>query len=256
MEATTRPAAGGTIGIPVPGAAEPMGAYVSRPAGDGPWPAVIVGFEMFGLTPYIRRTADRLASLGLLAVVPDFYHRTAPGFSGTADEPGRARAFALLDRLTREEVEADLLATFTHLEQREHTVGRPGMAGFSLGGHIAFYAASRLPLGAVATVYPGWLDAAGTALSRPGPLLDLAGGIARQGCRILYVVGADDHVITPESTRRVALRLAAAGVPHEVVVYPDTPHGFLADDRPTFRPTPATSTWHHHSTTFLPQPRP
>ena len=67
MEATTRPAAGGTIGIPVPGAAEPMGAYVSRPAGDGPWPAVIVGFEMFGLTPYIRRTADRLASLGLLA---------------------------------------------------------------------------------------------------------------------------------------------------------------------------------------------
>jgi carboxymethylenebutenolidase len=251
MQATSRPAAGGTVGIPVAGSAEPMAAYVSRPAGDGPWPSVIVGFEMFGLTPYIRRTADRLAGLGLLAVVPDFYHRTAPGFSGTADEPGRARAFALLDRLTRQEVTADLLATLTHLEQREDTAGRPGMVGFSLGGHIAFYAASQLPLSAVATVYPGWLDVAGTALSRPGPLVDLTPRIAEQGCRLLYVVGADDHVITPDQTRLVGQRLAAAGVPHEIVVYPDTPHGFLADDRPTFRPTPATTTWHHLSATLL-----
>lgn len=65
------------------------------------------------------------------------------------------------------------------------------------------------------------------------------------------MVGADDHVITPDQTRLVGQRLAAAGVPHEIVVYPDTPHGFLADDRPTFRPTPATTTWHHLSATLL-----
>jgi carboxymethylenebutenolidase len=252
MQAQFPAVAGESVGIRVAGSAEPMGAYVSRPVGEGPWPAVIVGFEMFGLTPYIRRTADRLAGLGLLAVVPDFYHRTAPGFCGTVDEQGRARAYALLDRLTRQEVTADLLATLAHLEQREDTVGRPGMAGFSLGGHIAFYAACQVPLSAVATVYPGWLDVPGTALSRPEPLLDLTEGIAAQGCRLLYVVGADDHVVTPGQTALAAQRLAAAGVPHQVVVYPGTPHGFLADDRPTFRPSAATATWHRLAATFRP----
>ncbi|WUH94847.1 dienelactone hydrolase family protein [Streptomyces sp. NBC_00433] len=245
MEATTA-----TVGIPVAGTAEPMTAYVSRPAGDGPWPAVIVGFEMFGLTPYIRRTADRLAGLGLLAVVPDFYHRTAPGFSGTADDRGRAEAYALLDRLTRQEVTADLLATLAHLEHREDTAGRARMAGFSLGGHLAFYAASHVPLAAVAVVYPGWLDTPGTALSRPEPLLDLTPGIAEQGCRLLYLVGSDDHVVTPAQTRLTTRRLAAAGVPHQVVVYPDTPHGFLADDRPTFHPAASADAWHHLASTL------
>jgi carboxymethylenebutenolidase len=243
MQAQSRPVVGETVGIPVPGSGEPMAAYVARPAEGGPWPAVIVGFEMFGVTPYIRRTADRLAGVGLLAVVPDFYHRTAPGFSGTADEEGRAEGYALLNRLARAEVTADLLATLAHLEQRTDTAGRPGMAGFSLGGHLAFYAASQVPLGAVVAVYPGWLDVAGTALSVPGPLLDLAPGIAGQGCRVVYLVGADDHVVTPDQTRLTGQRLAAAGVPHEVVVYPDAPHGFLADERPTFRPAAAADAW-------------
>jgi carboxymethylenebutenolidase len=238
------PVAGGMTAVEVPGAAAPMGVYASRPVGGGPWPAVIVGFEMFGLTPYVRRVADRLAGLGLHAVAPDFHHRTAPGFSGTADAAGRARGLALLERLTREEVAADLRAVTDHLDGDGGTVGRPSMAGFSLGGHLAYYAATQLPLAAVALVYPGWLDTAGTALSRPEPLLDLTPGIGARGdCRLLYLVGADDHVAPPEQTRRVADRLAAAGVRHEVVVYPDTPHGFLADERETFRPEAAADAW-------------
>ncbi|WP_329171907.1 dienelactone hydrolase family protein [Streptomyces sp. NBC_01477] len=256
MEAQSRPArpvVSGTVGIPVAGAAGAMAGYVSRPAGGGPWPAVIVGFEMFGLTPYIRGTAERLAGLGLLAVVPDFYHRTAPGFSGTADEQGRARGYALLNRLTREEVRADLLATLAHLEQREDTSGRPGMVGFSLGGHLAFYAASQVPLSVAAVVYPGWLDVAGTALSTPDPLLDLAQGIAEQGCRVLYLVGADDHVVTADQTRLTAQRLTAAGVPHEVVVYPGTPHGFLADGRDTYRSGAARDAWRRLALALTPR---
>ncbi|MFG1806824.1 dienelactone hydrolase family protein [Streptomyces sp. NPDC049040] len=244
MEAISGPVTGRTVHITVAGATEPMAAYVARPAGGGPWPAVIVGFEMFGVTPYIRRTADRLAGLGLLAVVPDFHHRTAPGFCGTADERGRAQGHALLDRLTREGVKADLLAVIAHLEERGDSAGRPAMAGFSLGGHLAFYAASQVPLSAAAVVYPGWLDVTGTALSTPDPLLDLTQGIADQGCRVLYLVGADDHVVTQDQTRLTRQRLTAAGVPHEVVVYPGTPHGFLADERDTYRPREASDAWH------------
>ncbi|WP_333768409.1 hypothetical protein [Streptomyces sp. IBSBF 2435] len=55
------------------------------------------------------------------------------------------------------------------------------MGGFSLGGHLAFYAASQVPLSVAAVVYPGWLDVAGTALSTPDPLLDLARGSPSRG---------------------------------------------------------------------------
>lgn len=234
----------GSVAVAVPGVARPMAVYVARPAGEGPWPAVVVGFEMFGVTPYIRRVADRLAGLGLLAVVPDFYHRTAPGHSGTADAGGRARGLELIGRLTREEVGADLEAVLDRLERRPDTRGLPSMAGFSLGGHLAWFAATRVPLAAVAAVYPGWLDTPGTALSRPEALLGLTPKIAdRGGCRVLYLAGADDHVATPEQTARVRERLASAGVPHEVVVYPGTPHGFLADERDTYRPAAAEDAW-------------
>ncbi|MBY8879414.1 dienelactone hydrolase family protein [Actinacidiphila acidipaludis] len=232
--------------VAVPAGDGTMAAYVAEPSGPGApgrRPAVIVGFEMFGLTPYVRRLADRFAGLGHLAIVPDFYHRTAPGHSGTADEEGRARGYALLGQLDRDEVRQDLTATLAYLDRRNHTTGRTAMVGFSLGGHLAFFAATQVPLAAVAMVYPGWLDVAGTALSAPGPLLDLAPGAAEHGGRLLYLVGADDHVVTAGQTRLTAAALTAAGVRHEIVVYPDTPHGFLADERDTYRPDQAADAW-------------
>ena len=110
-------------------------------------------------------------------------------------------------------------------------------------------------LGAVAAVYPGWLDTAGTALSADGPLLALTGEIAEQGGRLLYLVGADDHVVTADQTRLTGEALFGAGVPHELVVYPDTPHGFLADERDTFRPEQADDAWRRIAV-FLAEDRP
>jgi carboxymethylenebutenolidase len=222
---------------------EAMGAYVARPVEPGDHPGVIVGSEMFGVTGYIRRTTDRIAALGYTAIAPDFYHRTAPGFEGQATPEGRARGFELLQRLDREEVLADVRAAMAYLTDQAHTGGRMGMAGFSLGGHLAFFAATQLDLAAIAVVYPGWLVTEGTALGRTGPVLDLAAGIAKRGGRLLYLSGADDHVITRDETRLVAERLTSAGVSYEMVIYPGTPHGFLADERDTFRPAIAEDAW-------------
>ncbi|MEW2517270.1 dienelactone hydrolase family protein [Actinacidiphila alni] len=220
-----------------------MDAYTARPAEPGVRPAVIVGFEMFGVTAYIRRVADRLAAMGCLAVVPDFHHRTAPGFEGTADDAGRAAGFALLQRLTRDGVLRDVRATVDHLRGLPDAGERIGMVGFSLGGHLAFYAATRIDLAATAVVYPGWLDVTGTALGTPQPLLDLVPGMAGHRGKLLYLMGGKDHVVTPEQNRLAGERLTAAGVRHEVVVYRDGPHGFLADERDSYRPDLAADAW-------------
>lgn len=239
MAGTIPPLTAGEIAIPVGSGS--MTAYLAAPTAPGPRPAVIVGFEMFGVTDYIRRSADRVASLGYVAVVPDFHHRTAPGFAAVADDAGRAEAFALMSRLRREEVREDVRATVAHLAERPDTAGRPvGMVGFSLGGHLAWYAATQVPLAATAVVYPGWLDVTGTALGTPDPLLALTPGMTG---RLLYLMGADDHVVTAGQNRLVERALTEAGVRHEIVVYPHTPHGFLADERDTFREDAAEDAW-------------
>jgi carboxymethylenebutenolidase len=242
MSAAPYPVVTETAAVPVRDSGT-MATHLVRPAAPGPWPAVIVGFEMFGVTDYMRRTAARIAALGHLAVVPDFYHRTSPGFEGAADEAGRAAGLALLGRLERAEVRADLRAVLDHLAGRADTTGRVGMVGFSLGGHLAYFAATQVELAATAVVYPGWLDVTGTALGSPDPVLSLTPGMAGHGGRLLYLIGADDHVVTADQSRLTERALTAAGIRHEAVVYPDTPHGFLADERDTYRPDQAEDAW-------------
>jgi carboxymethylenebutenolidase len=212
-------------------------------AAPGVRPAVIVGFEMFGVTAYIRRVADRLAAMGLLAIVPDFHHRTAPGFEAAADDEGRAAGFALLQRLTRDGVLRDVRASVAHVRGLPDAGERIGMVGFSLGGHLAFYAATQVDLAATAVVYPGWLDVTGTGLGTPDPLLDLVPAMAGHRGKLLYLMGSDDHVVTADQNRLAGERLSAAGVRHEIVVCPGGPHGFLADERDTYRPDLAADAW-------------
>src|ERR1700722_10769717 len=158
--------------IPVPGASAPMQAYLARPAGPGPWPAVLLGFEMFGVTGYLREVAARVAADGYLALVPDFYHWQSADGSHTelpADADGRARGLDLINGLRREQVEADVRAAIEHLSARPDAAGQTAMVGLSAGGHIAYYAATRVPLAAVAVFYPGWLTGSEVGLSRSSP---------------------------------------------------------------------------------------
>jgi len=57
------------------GGSSTMPVYQARPAAPGAYPNVVIGFEMFGVTGYIRAVTDRIAQLGYTAVAPDFYHR-------------------------------------------------------------------------------------------------------------------------------------------------------------------------------------
>lgn len=210
----------------------PMGAYLARPGVPGAFPGVVVGMELFGVDSAVRDACHHLASLGFVALAPDFHHRTAPDTELPRDTAGRDRGFELLHLMTRAQVLDDVGGAVDTL----HGIGceRVGMVGLSVGGHIAYLAATEFHLD-VAVFYGGWLPTTEIPLGRPEPTLSLTPKITG---RVLYLVGENDHVVPPAHQSEIAAALADAGVRHEVVVYPGTGHGFLAAD-----PTTAADAW-------------
>lgn len=220
------------VGIQV-GDGPPMGAYLARPAVPGPFPGVVVGMELFGVDAAVRDACDRLAGLGFVALAPDLHHRTAPGAELARNPAGRERGFELLELMTRTAVLQDVRACIDHLQASgsEHV----SMVGLSLGGHVAYLAATEFDLAAVAIFYGGWLPTTDISLSRPEPTLSLTPAITGQ---VLFLVGENDHVVPLGHQREIADALREADINHEVVVYPGTGHGFLSTD-----PVAAADAW-------------
>jgi carboxymethylenebutenolidase len=220
-----------------------MGAYLARPAAPGRYPGVVIGFQLFGLDAHVRRLADRVAGLGYVALVPDLYHRTAPAADLPMNADGRRRGFELLQQLSRDEVLEDISAAMRYLREVADAGPRTGMIGLSMGGHIAYLAATQLDLAATAVFFPGWLTTTEIRLGRPEPTLTLTPGIAKQDGRLLLLTGEKDHVIPAADREQIADALRKSNVRHEVVVYPDTPHAFFFEGTETFRPEPAADAW-------------
>ncbi|WP_218001879.1 dienelactone hydrolase family protein [Microtetraspora malaysiensis] len=218
-----------------------MDAFVARPAAPGEYPGVIVAHQLFGLTQDVRTVAERIAALGYVVIAPDFYHRSDAGVELAADDQGRARGFALMGELTRDGVLTDVRAAMAYLRDQAGVTGSIGMVGMSMGGHLAYYAATRLDELAVTIVlYAGWLTGTDIPVSRPEPTLDLTPGITG---RIVVIVGERDHVITADQRTAIADRLKADGIRHEMVVIPEAPHAFLSPGVPTFRPRASEEAW-------------
>lgn len=217
-------------------------AYSSRPVGVPRPTAVVVAHELFGVNADIRTVVDDLAAAGHLAVAPEFYHRhAAPGRSLERDEAGRAEGFALLRTLTRTDARADVAAALDWLTADPAVTG-VGMMGFSAGGHLAYYAATQLPLRATAVVYGGWLTGTDIPLSRPEPTLDLTGGITG---RLSYLVGDRDFLIDAGQRDQIEKALTDAGVDHQIVVYEGAEHAFFWPCTPSYHPAARAAAWKH-----------
>jgi len=105
------------------------------------------------------------------------------------------------------------------------------MVGLSVGGHVAYLAATEFDLPAVAVSYGGWLPTTDIPLGRPEPTLARTAKITG---RLLILVGEDDQVVPEGHRREIAQALRAAGVRHEIIEYPGMAHGFLSDRRATY----------------------
>ncbi|WP_067721624.1 dienelactone hydrolase family protein [Nocardia yamanashiensis] len=213
-------------------------AYVARPTAAGAYPGVIAAHEIYGQHPTMRATADRLAALGAIVILPDLFHRAEPGADLAFTPEDRERGLALLRTLTRDGVRADFAAALAELTRRGATATH--LIGFSAGGHAAYYAATQFPVASVTAFYPGWLTNTDIQLSTPEPTIELSSAITG---RVLLFFGGADGLIDGPARDGIAKTLGDIGIEHEIVVYDEAPHAFLNPGRATYREEYAEDAW-------------
>lgn len=225
----------GAVFIPVEDGNIP--AYRAMPAGEGPFPTVLVVHEIFGVHEHIQDVCRRLAKLGYLAVAPEMYLRQ--GDVSVLEDPKQILG-DVVSRVPTPQVLADLDATVAWCTASgAGDTERVAITGFCWGGRIVWlYAAHNATLKAGCAWY-GRPEGSRTEL-QPRQPIDVVADLA---VPVLGLYGGQDAGIPLDSVRRLEDALQEAQAPMQIVVYPDAPHGFFADYRAGYQPESAGDGW-------------
>src|ERR1700687_2968915 len=122
--------------------AEKMPAHFAPPASGGPYPALVVVMEAFGLNDQIKRITNQFASEGFVAIAPNLYFRQPNNVVGYNDLPG---AFRLMGTVNDDQVVADMGGAIDFLKMLKEVKPAFGAVGFCMGGRVALMTACRHP---------------------------------------------------------------------------------------------------------------
>ncbi len=225
----------GEVKVPVKDGEIP--AYRAMPDKGAPFATVLVVQEIFGVHEHIKDLCRRLAKSGYFAIAPALYARQ--GDPSTYSDIPKLVA-EIVSKVPDEQVMSDLDATAAYAKSTgKADTAKLAVTGFCWGGRITWlYAAHNPDLKAAAAWY-GPIDRPRSELQPKYPI-DLAADLK---CPVLGLYGAADQSIPVESVERMAAACKAAGKTCEIKVYPDTPHGFNADYRPSYRAEAAKDGW-------------
>ena len=216
-----------------------MPAYRSAPAGKTGLPVVLVVSEIFGVHEYIADVTRRLARQGYLAIAPELFVRQ--GDPSDFGEVARIQS-EIIAKVADAQVLGDLDACVAWAGAHGGDLNRVAITGFCWGGRIVWLYAAHQPRLKAAVAWYGRLTGAANAMTPQHPL-DL---VAQYKAPVLGLYGGADTGIPLEGVERMKTALAqgsAAARASEFVVYPDTPHAFHADYRPSYRQGPAEDGW-------------
>jgi carboxymethylenebutenolidase len=224
----------GEIKIPVTGGELP--GYRAVPDKGGPFPVVLVVQEVFGVHEHIRDICRRFAKLGYLAVAPELYAR-----QGDVSKLAEIKdIISIVSKVPDAQVMSDLdAATAWAQKSGNGNTAKLGITGFCWGGRIVWLYAAHNPSLKAGVAWYGRLVGQPNELQPKNPI-DL---VAELKAPVLGLYGGDDPGIPLDTVERMRQALKAANNPSEIVVYPNTPHGFHADYRPSYRPEQAKDGW-------------
>ena len=218
--------------VKVPGGEMPI--YCARPAGVQKPPIILVAMEIFGLHEYIKDVTRRLGHLGAFAVAPDYYFRMGDLTRMT----NSAELYPKVNSKTDSELFADLDAAAAWAKSQGGDGNRLGIIGFCRGGRTVWHYSTHNPdLKAGVAFYGSLIDKNEAA---PKSSIELAPEIKEP---VLGLYAGADAGIKVEQVMEMGTALKANGKTAEFYVYPDAPHGFHADYRPSYRQQAAEDAW-------------
>jgi carboxymethylenebutenolidase len=212
------------VSYPSPGGnSGQMRGYLVQPAGQGPFPAVLVIHENRGLNPYVEDVARRVAVEGFLALAPDGLF-PAGGYPGN-DDDGRT----LQAGLDQGKLRTDMLNGARSLKLHKLSTGKLGVTGFCWGGSTTNFLAAALGADMQAGVpYYGAATETASVPKIKAPLL-------------IQYAESDERVNAMWPAFESALK--AAGVSYQAHIYPGTQHGFHNNSTPRYNEPAAKLSW-------------
>jgi carboxymethylenebutenolidase len=213
-----------------------MPAYRAAPAGKANAPVILVVSEIFGVHEHIADVARRFAHQGYFAVAPELFVRQ--GDAGSYGEIAKLIS-EVIAKTPDAQVMADLDATVAWARGQGAAADRLGITGFCWGGRTTWMYAAHNPAVRAGVAWYG--PVARSYYPGDKTPLDL---VDRLKAPMLGLYGAADGGIPNDTVEKMREALKAAGnARSELVLYPDTPHAFHADYRPSYRKAQADDGW-------------
>jgi carboxymethylenebutenolidase len=214
-----------------------MPAYRAMPASGGPFPTIVVVQEIFGVHEHIKDICRRLAKLGYLAVAPALYARQG---DVSNIENIQEIISKVVSKVPDEQVLSDIDATVAWARSSgKGDTARLGITGFCWGGRIVWLYSAHSPAVKAGVAWYGRLVSQADALHPKNPI-DL---VSELKAPVLGLYGGADQGIPVATVEQMRAALKQANKPAEIILYPDTPHGFYADYRPSYTKTAAADGW-------------
>ncbi len=227
----------GEVGIPVGDFRMP--AYRAMPQGKVRLPVVLVVSEIFGVHEHIADVARRFAKLGYLAIAPELFVRQGDAKS----YPEIAKLGAeVIAKVPDAQVMGDLDACVAWAGANGGDTAQLGITGFCWGGRITWLYDAHSPAVKAGVAWYGRLVGTPNALQPTHPI-DLVGKL--HGPMLGLYAGADAGIPldTVDKMKSALGSGSAAARRSGFVIYPDAPHAFHADYRPSFRQDAAEDGW-------------
>ena len=233
----TTSAEGLTAGdVTIPAGDIEMPAYRAMPAKGKNFPVILVVQEIFGVHEHIKDVARRFAKNGYLAIAPSLYHRQGD----VSQLKDNKEIFAkVVSKVPDAQVMKDLDASVAWASKNGGNTDKLGITGFCWGGRITWLYTAHNPNVDAGVAWYGRLVGDASELTPTHPI-DL---VEKINAPVLGLYGGADAGIPNDTVERMNAALKSAGKRSSIHLYPDTPHAFHADYRPSYRKEQADDGW-------------
>ena len=225
----------GEVKIPVKDGSIP--AYRAMPASGSNFPVILVIQEIFGVHAHLQDICRRFAKLGYLAIAPEMFARQGDVSKLTEVQEIISK---VVSKVPDAQVMSDLDATVEWAQKSgKGNTNKLGITGFCWGGRIVWLYSSYNPKVTAGVAWYGRVVGNSTDLTPKQPI-DIAASLK---VPVLGLYGGKDQSIPNDTVEKMQEVLKTGSSGSEIVLYPDAPHGFNADYRPSYREKEAEDAW-------------